>query len=140
MRAKAHFYKGGGVLHTVFRVKPDSTLAQEFGAGTLMIGYPGDSGNDRGFVGVRLIAVLCNGVRAGSYYYIGVTPMLEEVEGFWDHYLKVGRCAIDPAHRECFMGDRYSLEGDTRTCLWCGVMHERVLTARTVFDESWQPA
>lgn len=104
-----------------------------------MIGYPGVAGVDQGFVGVRLMAVLCQGGKAGSFYYLGMTPMLEEVKGFWDAYLKIGRCAIDPAHKEGFMGDRYSSEGDTRTCLWCGAKHERVITPRTVFGESWNP-
>lgn len=136
MREKAHFYKDGGVLQTVFRVKPETRLAKDFGAGTLMIGYP-DSGDENGFVGIRLMAVLCEGVKAGSFYYIGMATMLEEVEGFWEQYLKVGRCAIDPTHKEGFLDDRYNMGGDTRTCLWCGAKHERVLTQRTVFDESW---
>lgn len=138
MRVKAHFYKGGGVLQTVYRVKPGTSLAKEMGAGTLMIGYPGDSGDEQGFVGIRLMAALCHGAKAGSFYYIGMTNLLEEVEGFWEQYLKVGRCAIDPAHQEHFMGDRYSMDGDIRTCLWCGAKHERKLTSRTVFDESWE--
>lgn len=140
MRTKAHVYEDGGVLQTVYRVKPDTQLAKEYGEGTLMIGYPGDAGDDQGFVGVRLMAVLCHGVKAGSFYYLGMTPMLEEVKGFWDAYLMIGRCAIDPSHRESFMADRYSMEGDTRTCLWCGAKHERVMNPRTVFDESWTSA
>ncbi|MYM92676.1 hypothetical protein [Duganella vulcania] len=139
MRAKAHFYKGGGVLQTVYRVKPDTKLAKEFGAGTLMIGFPEDP-TEKGFVGVRLMSVLCQGTKAGDYYYLGMAPMLEEVEGFWDQYLKVGRCAIDPEHKEGFMADRYSMDGDVRTCRWCGAKHERVLTPRTVFDETWKSA
>ena len=138
MRAKGHFFKDGGVLQTVYRVLPDTRLAREIGAGTLMLGYAEDP-TEKGFVGIRLMAALCQGVKAGSFYHIGVAPMLEEVVGFWDAYLKVGRCAIDPAHKEGFMGDRYSMDGDTRTCLWCGSKHERVMTPRTVFDESWNP-
>lgn len=136
MREKAHFYKGGGVLQTVYRIKSNTSLAKDFGADTLMIGYP-DSPDENGFSGIRLMAALCNGSKAGRFYYIGIATMLEEVEGFWDNYLKVGRCAIDPAHRESFMADRYTLDGDTRMCLWCGAKHERVMTPRTVFDESW---
>lgn len=137
MRAKAHFYKDGGVLQTVYRVKPGTLLAKELGEGTLMIGYP-DNGNDKGFTGIRLMATLCQGAKAGSFYYIGMARMLEEINGFWDQYLSVGRCAIDPAHEEGFLGERFSLSGDTRTCLWCGSKHDRVLTPRTVFDESWK--
>lgn len=138
MRAKAHFYKGGGVLQAVYRVKPDTQLSRKIGVGTLMIGYAEDP-DEQGFIGIRLMSVLCNGVKAGDFYYIGIAPMLEVVEGFWDQYLKVGRCAIDPDHLESFMADRYSMDSDTRTCLWCGAKHERVMTPRTVFDESWNP-
>lgn len=136
MRAKGHFYKDGGVLQTVFRVKPGTTLAQEFGAGTLMIGYAGDQG-ENGFIGIRLIAALCHGTKAGSFYYVGMAAMLDEVADFWEQYMQVGRCAIDPDHKEGFMGDRFTLDGDTRTCLWCGAKHDRVMTPRTVFVESW---
>jgi hypothetical protein len=136
MRAKANFYKDGGVLQTVYRVKPDTSLARDIGVDTLMIGFAEDPA-EKGFVGVRLMSVLCQGVKAGSFYYIGMARMLEEIEGFWDQYLKVGRCAIDPTHKEGFMADRYTMDSDTRTCLWCGAKHERVQTPRTVFDESW---
>lgn len=139
MRAKAHFDKSGGVLQTVYRVKPDTSLAKEIGADTLMIGYP-ESRDENGFIGIRLISALCQGAKAGSFYYIGMASMLEEVSGFWDQYLKVGRCAIDPSHKEHFQGNRYSMEGDSRTCIWCGAKHERVMTPRTVFDESWAAA
>jgi hypothetical protein len=137
MRAKAHFYGDGGVLQTVYRVKPDTQLAQEYGAGTLMIGYPGDSGSDQGFVGVRLMAVLCQGVMADSFYYLGMTPMLEEVDGFWDTYLKIGRCAIDPAHLEHFQSDRFREHVNGRECLWCGHLQRKVVTSRVVHDTAW---
>ncbi|WP_199031425.1 hypothetical protein [Ralstonia sp. ASV6] len=46
---------------------------------------------------------------------------LIRVEGFWDRYLKVGRCAIDPEHQEHFLGgDRYLHNGSSQICLWCG--------------------
>jgi hypothetical protein len=137
MKTMAHFYGGGGVLQTVYRVKPDTQLAQEYGAGTLMIGYPGDAGDDQGFVGVRLMAVLCQGVKADSFYYLGMTSMLEEVEGFWDAYLKIGRCAIDPAHQEHFQADRFHEHADGRECLWCGHQQRKVVTPRVVHDTAW---
>lgn len=139
MRRHAHFFKDGGVMDTVFRVRPGSKLAESFGAGTLLIGqaYAQFKG-DMDFSGVRLTAALCQGAEAGRYCYVGAMSSLEELKGFWDDYLKIGRCAIDTEYREHFMGDRFSMDGDTRTCLWCGATHERVLTPRTVFDESWK--
>lgn len=138
MRAKAHFFQDGGVLQTVYRVKAGTSLARDIGADTLMLGYAEDQ-TENGFIGVRLMSALCQGAKAQSFYHMGMAPMLEVVEGFWDQYLMVGRCAIDPAHKEGFMGDRYSVDGGMRTCLWCGAKHERVITPRTVFDESWNP-
>lgn len=141
MRAKGHFYRDGGVLQGVFRVKPDTRLAECFGAGTLLIGYPcAQYKGDNDFVGIRLISALCEGAKAGSFCYAGPTSGLQEVVGFWDQYLLVGRCAMDPDHKVHFMDDRYSLNGDIRTCRWCGVKHERVITPRTVLDESWAAA
>lgn len=139
MRTKAHFYRDGGVAQSVYRVKPGTPATETFGAGTLLIGYPlhGHPG-DTDFVGTRLIAALCQGSKAGSWCYAGVAPDLELIDGFWDRYLEVGRCAIDPDHHQHFSGsDRYRIEGEERTCLWCGTTQRRVLTPRTILDESW---
>lgn len=97
-------------------------------------GYPGDMD----FAGVRLMSTLCEGGKAGSWCYVNMVPDLELVEGFWDRYLQVGRCAIDPDHHQHFMGDRYSTKDDVRTCLWCGAQHRRTLVQRVVYDEIWE--
>lgn len=143
MRRRAHFYRDGGVADGVWRVKAGSEAAKWLGEGTLMIGcpmaqYPGDTD----FSGLRLIEVLCNGSKAGSYCYASLAPQLEEVIGFWDRYMSVGRCAIDEAHSQNFIGDegRYRIEGDSRTCLWCGAQQTRVITPRIVEDEAWVQA
>lgn len=139
MKSHGHGYTDGGVAEAVFRVLPDTRMAKEYGAGTLLIGcaynqYEGD----KDFSGSVLIGVLCNGTQAGRYCFAGAMDMLEVVDGFWDIYLKVGRCAIDPSHEQHFCGsERYSHTGDVRTCLWCGEQHQKVVTPRTVFDESW---
>jgi hypothetical protein len=139
MKTRGHAYSDGGVAETVYRVLPGSRLAKEFGAGTLMIGCAYDQyEGDTDFSGSLLINVLCNGSKATRYCYLGAVPSVEIVEGFWDRYLTVGRCAIDPEHKEHFQGsERYSVSGDVRTCLWCGEQHQKTVTPRTVFDESW---
>lgn len=106
-----------------------------------MIGYPihGHPG-DTDFSGVRLRDVLCNGGKAGRWCYGGFAPDMELLEGFWERYRLVGRCAIDPEHHEGFMGDRYAVEGDSRSCLWCGHKQNKVVTQRVVYDESWVSA
>lgn len=142
MRRYARSAGDAGVVEQVFRVRPDTPAAKILGAGTLMIGYslnghPGDTD----FSGARLMDVLCNGGGAGRWCYVGIAPDLEMLEGFWARYLKVGRCAIDPMHREAFQGgDRFHEEGDHRTCLWCGAKQTKVRKPRVVIDESWVAA
>lgn len=139
MRRHAHFYQDGGVAEGVYLIKPGTPAAEAFGADVLMIGYPlhGHPG-DTDFSGVRMMDVLCNGGKAVRWCYSNMAPDLDRVEGFWDSYLGVGRCAIDPKHQEHFMGgDRYAMEGDVRTCLWCGHQQRRIITQRDVYGESW---
>lgn len=140
MQRRAHFYLDGGVAENVYRVKPGTPTADSFGAGTLIIGHPfnGHPG-DTDFSGVRLYHALCNGRKALSWCYGNMAPDLEVVEGFWDRYLQVGRCAIDPEHQEHFSGaDRFAMKGDIRKCLWCGHQQRQILTPRTVYDETWE--
>lgn len=122
MKAKANFYRDGGVYQAVFRVKPDTRLARSWGTGTLVIGYASNEyEGDTDFIGTRLMSVLCQGVEASSACHPGLAADLEEVDGFWDRYLAVGRCAVDPEHREQFVGgDRYIEVGGRKACVWCG--------------------
>lgn len=53
------------------------------------------------FVGVRLMEILCQGTKAQTAAYPNFWP-LDRVENFWPEYLEVGRCAIDPMHKEHF--------------------------------------
>jgi len=142
LRKKGHFFTDGGVLQSVFRVKPATRAAETFGSDTLLIGYRcrdvDENPADKDFIGVRLMATLCQGGKADSWCYAGIADDLEEVAGFWDRYLKVGRCAIDPNHEEHFSGaDRYSINSEARTCLWCGAKHRKELRDRVVQDELW---
>lgn len=74
------------------------------------------------FIGVRLIEVLCNGLRARLGVQMLLLNGLVELENFWERYRTVGRCAIDPEHGLHFAGDdnRWSVKADKRTCVWCG--------------------
>ncbi|TAL65849.1 MAG: hypothetical protein EPN79_11920 [Burkholderiaceae bacterium] len=78
------------------------------------------SPEQRELIGARLIAVLCNGTEEDSAAWQRVDAV--EVEGFWERYVAKGRCAIDDGHTMNFKGDdaRWSVKGDTRSCLWCG--------------------
>lgn len=86
--------------------------------GTLWIGYSDDLNS---FIGQKLIAVLCQGVKADSGCWCGL-GQLNVVPEFWQSYMRDGRCAIDTEHKMFFMGDetRWKVDGDSRQCLWCG--------------------
>lgn len=122
LKAYGHAYDDGGVAETVYRVVPDTRLAKEFGASALFIGCPYEQyEGDTDFSGSLLISVLCNGSQAKRFCYAGAAPSLVQVEGFWDNYLSIGRCAIDTEHNEHFYSvDRYIGDSLKRTCLWCG--------------------
>lgn len=119
---------------TVWRAPANSRLAQLYGHGDeqLVIGYCFDGD----FIGSKLVRVLCHGAKEQSMSYTGCAKGLEALPDFWMRYLSVGRCAIDPEHREHFIGDRYQTTGDVRECRWCGARHqiktETVLEPRTV--------
>ena len=85
--------------------------------GTLWIGRI----DDGDLIGARLYGVLCNGAKEESSCWVSLRGLVE-VADFWPRYLAEGRCAIDPEHARYFVGDdtRWTQEGDTRACLWCG--------------------
>lgn len=90
--------------------------------GTRWIGYHDDLGS---FIGQKLIAVLCQGEKAGSWCFCGL-GQLSIALNFWPSYMSDGRCAIDPDHKMSFLGDdtRWQVDGDSRQCLWCGNAHQ----------------
>lgn len=122
LKAYGHAYDDGGLAETVYRVLPDTRLAKEFGSGALFIGCPYEQyEGDTDFSGSLLISVLCNGSQAKRFCYAGAAPSLEPVGDFWESYLHIGRCAIDPGHKEHFYGsERYASDGVNCICLWCG--------------------
>jgi len=90
--------------------------------GALYIGVK-DTNTEDGewFTGAQLNSVLCNGLRTASYAYPpNQAEKLTLVEGFWEDYTERGRCAIDPTHLVWFLGYRWTVDGDKRTCNWCG--------------------
>jgi hypothetical protein len=62
---------------------------------------------------------------------------LKFLEGFWDSYLKVGRCAIDPSHTEHFRASRFREHESGRICLWCGHHQRKVIKPRVVQETTW---
>lgn len=115
--------------HQRMRVDPDMRRVFKDKDGILWIGYVS---NDQWFTGSRLMSVLCGVQSAGRiacYPNAAVVWKLKEVKTFWQRYLKVGRCVLDPKHERHFVGDagRYVQENRKRTCQWCGqVQHMRI--------------
>ena len=132
LKEHAHFFRDGGILDGVYKVLPDTKAASQFGAGSLLLGYP-----DEGFfTGARLMSVLCLGREAERCAY-PCGSGLKFLDGFWDNYLRVGRCAIDPAHRENLLAERFREHATGRECLWCGHQQRKVVIPRVVHETSW---
>lgn len=92
-------------------------------------------------IGSKLWAVLCK----GSAEKVWAFPAMSKVairRPLWEDYLNRGRCAIDPAHEMHFLGDRFSITGDTRVCQWCGCIQQRETYEVVTTRERWatQPA
>lgn len=132
MKARAHFSPSGGVAESVFKVKDGSKAAAAYGAGALMIGFI----TNGLLIGANLNSALSNGA-AARCEGLPVATSLEEVLGFWESYLELGRCAIDPKHQESFLSDRFHEQGNSRTCRWCGHHQTKVITTRSVNVEQW---
>jgi hypothetical protein len=132
LKARGHFYPDGGTPEGVYVVLGGAQPADAYGTGTQMIGFA-DGDN---FVGAPLLDVIELGVEAERMAYpIGRHVVL--LRGFWDRYLGVGRCAIDPLHQEQLLDNRYTERGDVRVCKWCGRHQEKVLHPGSGFRVSW---
>lgn len=131
----------------VYRVTANSLLCRRysFTPGELVIGLPYENqpfADD--FSGAQLMHVLTMGSHALRMCYPGGMGGLERIDDFWERYHAIGRCVIDPEHTEHFIDDasRFTFDGDTRTCRWCGAKHHRTLGTELVEVETevWKAA
>jgi hypothetical protein len=86
-----------------------------------------------------LNSVLCNGSKEKWGWRTGVGMV--EVEGFWQEYEAIGRCAIDRDHEIAFVGGdtRWLQDGNTRHCQWCGQVTQRLHTwTEVVTKDVWR--
>lgn len=100
------------------------------------LGYFDDVGH---FVGARLSQVLAQGKKVQVSCPVNLGD-LHEVVGFWEQYLALGRCAIDPQHQTEFWDERWGLnaEGTLRSCLWCHNASQRMArTQNNSAQEQW---
>jgi hypothetical protein len=91
------------------------------------------------FLSARLYGVLCNGSKEKWSWRTG--EGMVEVEGFWQKYEAIGRCAIDQNHEKVFTGDktRWQHNGSTRHCQWCGQVTQRLHTwTEVVTKMAWR--
>jgi len=114
--------------HDVYRNSEDSSL---------WIGYFDEH---TFFIGAKMASVLCEGGKAfracfpPSFFTL---PVL--ISDFWENYQKIGRCAIDSKHERCFIGgERWSKNGNVRTCLWCGHVQYLKQWTETVERNAWE--
>lgn len=106
-----------------------------------VLGYR-DISDDRFLIGALLWQVLGNNHSEVYAYTPRVAATYTSDETFWDRYLQIGRCALDPEHERYFLTppDRWSEEGDVRTCLWCGHVQQKHRWSERVVREAWRPA
>jgi len=92
-----------------------------YARGQLFIGSPyAVFEGDTDFSGVLLMGVLCQGAAAKRACLRGLAPSLKLVEGFWERYARVGRCAVDPMHQIKFIREERYLQCEgLKVCLWC---------------------
>lgn len=105
----------------------------------LFIGHQPDDWNDGMIAGAYLDAVLCHGAGVETVAFPFRWEETEEVRDFWERYLKIGRCVIDPGHQVRFMFDdplysRYRFSGDERICNWCGARFHRIWVPHTEME------
>jgi hypothetical protein len=92
------------------------------------------------FIGSRLWRALGVGTKAEMGCWTLKLDTLILREGFWDRYAKIGRCEIDQDHARYFIGSdtRWTENGDTRTCNWCGdFTQKRERYEEVVQREKW---
>ena len=89
------------------------------------------SESDTCLSGAKLAAVITRGSRQEVYCMPWGRSCFKQVPDFWEKYISIGRCAIDPAHFWTFANEKeaprwsVSEDGKSRQCLWCGL--EQVL-------------
>ena len=123
------------------RLTPRSRLSGLYvdSRGAQWIGYAREGA---GFVGQRVANILRDGDAAGIGAWLHTGPM-RPVVGFWAKYIRIGRCALDTGHASqlVYSDHRWSRDGNTRHCRWCGA-GSQVLTRWVEEDQehhAWLP-
>lgn len=93
-------------------------------------------------MGAQLNRILVGDMQLWSYMenHINPSELVDVTAEFWALYDEIGRCAFDSTHEQYFQNseDRYAVDGDKRTCNWCGAEQVRRTKQRLVTDEWWE--
>lgn len=93
-------------------------------------------------MGTELSRILVGDMKLWSYMESHINPseLVDVTAEFWALYDEIGRCAFDSSHRQHFQNanDRYTVDGDKRTCNWCGAEQVRRTERRVVVDGWWE--
>jgi hypothetical protein len=107
-------------------------------SGTLWIGHMDDTGC---FIGHKLWRVLSKHTQEIYAWTRRSHPGIKPVKNFWRNYRLHGRCAID-GHKSGWWDQRWTVNGKTRTCRWCG-KHKQKLHTKTHIErhveKTWVP-
>lgn len=95
--------------------------------------------DEEGFLfGSRLSNILCTGAKTETFAFVPSMKFVV-IPGWWEGYISLGKCFIDPEHTLYYDRERWEKSGDgkTRECVWCG-NHEQYLHTEMVPRQSWR--
>jgi hypothetical protein len=91
------------------------------------------------FSGSSVRRILGSGLKTQRWAHLP-GHVIEGGSEFWAEYFRIGRCALDPAHKTSFLNadKRWATDGDHRTCTWCGAEQRLRKWEETVAREKWE--
>jgi hypothetical protein len=107
----------------------------------IYIGIPDEVPNDEFFSGSELRRIINFGSKEHGYaYHLKKLGNVTDItDWFWEKYLRIGKCAIDPEHT-IYWRERYDdIDDKSRSCRWCGRVENLHIVERTVKDKVWKP-
>ena len=134
------FREGGGVHQRLFKVRPNQLPGKGMMPPFLLLGTTESDFGPGGIVevkGANVDAILVQGAGAAIHVWSTMTEAIEPVRGFWESYLSVGRCALDPDHSSDFGALRFRQHDRSRKCLWCG--SHQIQAADGLSRGNWLP-
>lgn len=104
-------------------------------SGLLYIGHMFDDG---WMHGSRLSTVTCEGSRTASFAF-GPNFGMQIIPDWWEHYISLGKCCIDPEHYFYADSERWEANGGSlRACNWCGLVQRKRCWIEPVERETWE--